>query len=164
MLEFLLINSGSLLRTEDSFVRIFCIWTSLLVYFVFFCAFPLWFYVSTLFFLWQPFSLIFWHFLSTFFDNNDKKQTELLSDCFNRGNRIWTCDLTAPSRARYQATPCPVTKVIITRVVLKFNYYFTICEKYCSGVLIQSFYRKDAGWTGLLSHSIPTSLCLVQRI
>ena len=25
----------------------------------------------------------------------------------NRGNRIWTCDLTAPSRARYQATPYP---------------------------------------------------------
>ena len=24
-----------------------------------------------------------------------------------RGNRIWTCDLTAPSRARYQATPYP---------------------------------------------------------
>ena len=33
---------------------------------------------------------------------------------FRRGNRIWTCDLSAPSRARYQATPYPESKFIIT--------------------------------------------------
>ena len=30
---------------------------------------------------------------------------EILFKTENRGNRIWTCDLSAPSRARYQTTP-----------------------------------------------------------
>ena len=61
-----------LIITEDSFVEIFCIWRLLLMYFMFWCTFPLWFHVSTLRSLWQLFSLIFWHFLSTFFDNVKK--------------------------------------------------------------------------------------------
>ena len=59
---------------------------------------------------------------------------EKLCRSTNRGNRIWTCDLTAPSRARYQTTPYPVDKEHLYRRWYKLvRIHYTICICFFKG-------------------------------
>ena len=54
----------------------------------------------------------------------------------NRGNRIWTCDLTAPSRARYQATPYPANELYFTKSQTKNQPLFQKnLQQFQSGLL-----------------------------
>ena len=78
-----------------------------------------------------------------------KKSSELTLQtldftAFNRGNRIWTCDLTAPSRARYQATPYPATEDILSNVSKKINCFFEkVRDRWENYVWLLWFVSKD---------------------
>ena len=74
---------------------------------------------------WLPFLLLIAFLITFLFCIKTESPQTLDLTGFNRGNRIWTCDLTAPSRARYQATPYPATENIISAFTWKSNCFFT---------------------------------------
>ena len=77
-----------------------------------------------------------------------KEKSPDFQDFLNRGNRIWTCDLTAPSRARYQATPYPAITIYYTRIAYKKQTIFQIpvCSCMCTTFLVNG---AKSQWQGL---------------
>ena len=76
------------------------------------------------------------------------QEKNFLVHSYHRGNRIWTCDLTAPSRARYQATPYPASTAYYTRIAYKKQTIFQIpvCSCMCTTFLVNG---AKSQWQGL---------------